>query len=170
MSLTLTEISELLDADEIKHRVNDGAIYTGFATDLYEDREGDNCANLVLRLDDDGELLRVQAPLAFTLPKDATPEIRAAVLSTLHQLNWESKIMQFEIDLEDGEIRLGADLPLEDGKLTATQLGRTVRLLPALLDQAYLPLSDALELGVAMPTEAELFRRTDAFVRSVELK
>jgi hypothetical protein len=167
MSTTLDEVSALLTADEIKHRVRDGAIYTGFATDLYEDREGDNCANLVLRVDDDGELLRIQAPLAFSLPKDASPEIRAAVLSTLHQLNWESKIMQFEIDLEDGEIRLGADIPLEDGTLTEAQLGRTVRLLPALLDQAYLPLRDALDHGLTMPTEAELFRRTDAFIRSL---
>ncbi|MEY3853179.1 MAG: hypothetical protein RI910_2159, partial [Verrucomicrobiota bacterium] len=72
MPSTLASISTLLDSAGIKHRLKDDVIRTGFATDLYEDFDGDNCVNLVIRLEEDGELLRIQAPMAYRLPKDAT--------------------------------------------------------------------------------------------------
>ena len=167
MSSTLSEISALLDSLEIKYDLDRDVIRTGFATDLYEDHDGDNCVNMVLRLEEDGELLRVQAPMAYKLPKDASPETVSAVLRTINQINWESKIMQVEIDLEDGEIRVGIDFPLEDGQPTEKQLSRLVRLLPAVIDQNHLAMRDALEHAVPMPTEAELGRRFDAFVRAL---
>jgi hypothetical protein len=99
------------------------------------------------------------------MPKDASPETQAAVLRTINQLNWESKILQVEMDLEDGEIRFGADFPLEDGQPTEQQLTRLVRLIPSLIDMAHLPLRDALEKAIPMPTEAEISRRFEAFLR-----
>lgn len=166
MASTLAEISALLDAIDVKHVVDGEIIRTGFTTDLYEDYDSDHCANLVIRLEEDGELLRIQAPNAYTLPKDASPAVRQAVLQTLHQLNWESKIMQYEMDFEDGEIRAGADFPIEDGQPTEKQLSRLVRLLPNLIDQGHLAMRDALERGIPMPTEAELCRRFDSFLQA----
>jgi hypothetical protein len=167
MPSTLSSISTLLDSAGIKHRVKDDVIRLGFATDVYADEDGDYGVNIAIRLDEDGELLRIQAPMAYRLPKDASPETQAAVLRTINQLNWESKIMQFEMDLEDGEIRLGADFPLEDGKPTETQVTRLVRLIPSLIDQGHLAMRDALEKAVPMPTETEISRRFDAFVRAL---
>lgn len=165
MPSTLASISTLLDSAGIKHRLKDDVIRTGFSTDLYTDEDGDHGVNILLRLDEDGELLRVQAPMAYRLPKDASPETQAAVLRTINQLNWESKILQVEMDLEDGEIRFGADFPLEDGQPTEKQVARLVRLIPSLIDLAHLPLRDAMEKAIPMPTEAEISRRFDAFLR-----
>ena len=91
MATTLSAISTLLDSAEIKHRLKDDVIRTGFSTDLYQDDDGDFGVNMVLRIEEDGELLRIQAPMAYRLPKDASPETQAAVLRTINQLNWESK-------------------------------------------------------------------------------
>ena len=165
MPSTLAAISTLLDSAGIKHRQKDDFIRTGFSTDLYEDDDGDFGVNIILRLEENGELLRIQAPMAYRLPKDASPETQAAVLRTINQLNWESKILQVEMDLEDGEIRFGADFPLEDGQPTEQQLTRLVRLIPSLIDMAHLPLRDALEKAIPMPTEAEISRRFEAFLR-----
>ncbi len=166
MPSTLSEISTLLDSAGIRHRLKDDVIRTGFSTDLYTDEDGDHGVNILLRLDEDGELLRVQAPMAYRLPKDASPETQAAVLRTINQLNWESKILQAEMDFEDGEIRFSADFPIEDGKPTEQQVTRLVRLIPSLIDLAHLPLRDAMEKAIPMPTEAEISRRFDAFLRA----
>ena len=166
MPSTLSSISTLLDSADIRHRLKDEVIRTSFVTDVYTDEDGDNSANIMIRLDEDGELLRVQAPMAYRMPKDASPETQAAVLRTINQLNWESKILQVEMDLEDGEIRFGADFPLEDGQPTEKQVSRLVRLIPSLIDIAHLHLRDALEKAIPMPTEAEISRRFDAFVRN----
>jgi hypothetical protein len=165
MPSTLSSISALLDSAGIKHRLKDDVIRTGFSTDLHTDEDGDHGVSILIRLDEDGELLRVQAPMAYRMPKDASPETQAAVLRTINQLNWESKILQVEMDLEDGEIRFGADFPLEDGQPTEQQLTRLVRLIPSLIDMAHLPLRDALEKAIPMPTEAEISRRFEAFLR-----
>lgn len=166
MSSTISAISTLLDSAEIKHRLKDDVIRTGFSTDLYQDDDGDFGVNMVLRIEEDGELLRVQAPMAYRLPKDSSPETQAAVLRTINQLNWESKILQYEMDLEDGEIRVGADFPLEDGQPTELQVSRMVRLIPQVIDQGHLAMRDALDKAIPMPTEAEISRRFDAFVQT----
>lgn len=166
MPSSITELSTLLDSAGIKHRIDDDRIRTSYATDLYQDSDGDNSVNIVLRIEEDGELLRIQVPMAYRLPKDASPETQVAVLRTINQLHWESKILQVEMDPEDGEIRLSIDFPVEDGNLTETQLARMVRLIPALIDHGHLAMRDALDKAIPMPTEAEISRRFDAFVRS----
>jgi len=166
MPSTISEISTLLDSADIKHRLKDDVIRTGFATDLYTDEDGDHGVNIMIRLEEDGELLRIQTPMAYRMPKDASPETQAAVLRTINQLNWESKIIQVEMDLEDGEIRFGVDFPLEDGQPTEKQVVRMVRLIPSLIDLAHLPLRDALEKAIPMPTEAEISRRFDTYLRA----
>jgi hypothetical protein len=70
------------------------------------------------------------------------------------------------MDSEDGEIRLSIDFPIEDGQLTEIQLARMVRLFPSLIDQGHLALRDALEKAIPLPSEAEISRRFDAFVRN----
>jgi hypothetical protein len=166
MPSSINELSTLLDSAGIKHRQKDDYIRTGFSTDLYEDDDGDFGVNIVLRLEENGELLRIQAPMAYRLPKDASPETQLAVLKTINQLHWESKILQVEMDSEDGEIRLSIDFPIEDGLLTEIQLARMVRLFPSLIDQGHLALRDALEKAIPLPSEAEISRRFDAFVRN----
>lgn len=166
MSSSISEISTLLDSAGIKHLLKEDVIRTGFSTDLYEDDDGDNSVNILIRIEEDGELLRVQAPMAYQMPKDASPDTQAAVLRTINQLNWESKILQVEMDLEDGEIRLGVDFPLEDGQPTEKQVSRLVRMIPSIIDQAHLHLRDALDKAIPMSTEAEISRRFDAFVRT----
>ena len=154
MPSSINELSTLLDSAGIKHRQKDDYIRTGFSTYLYEDDDGDFGVNIVLRLEENGELLRIQAPMAYRLPKDASPETQLAVLRTINQLHWESKILQVEMDSEDGEIRLSIDFPIEDGQLTETKLARMVRLIPSLIDQGHLALRDALEKAISLPTEA----------------
>jgi hypothetical protein len=164
---TLDEIAALLDAAELNYERADGRIRTGFGTDVYEDADGDGCLHLVIGLQEDVELLRILAPMAYRLPPKTGPRRLAAIQSTLNQINWESRVVQYEMDTEDGEIRLAIDFPLEDGKLTELQLTRMLRLMPNVADQCHIGLRRALDEGIAMPTEAALRRELEKFVRAL---
>ncbi len=164
---TLDEIAALLDAAELNYGRADGRIRTGFATDVYEDPEGDNCLHLVIGLQEDGELVRILAPMAYRVPPKTGPRRLAAIQSTLNQINWESRVVQYEMDTEDGEIRLAIDFPVEDGKLTELQLSRMLRLMPNVADQCHVGLRRAIEEGVALPTEAALRRELEKFVKAL---
>lgn len=164
---TLDEIAALLDAAQLNYGRTEGRIRTGFGTDIYEDADGDGCLHLVIGLQEDGELLRIVAPMAYRLPPKAGARRLAAVQRTLNQINWESRVVQYEMDTEDGEIRLAIDFPVEDGKLTELQLTRMLRLMPNVADQCHVALRRALDEGVALATEAELRREVEKFVRAL---
>ena len=164
---TLDEIAALLDAAQLNYGRTDGRIRTGFGTDVYEDADGDGCLHLVIGLQEDGELLRILAPMAYRLPPKAGARRLAAVQRTLNQINWESRVVQYEMDTEDGEIRLAIDFPIEDGKLTELQLTRMLRLMPNVADQCHVGLRLALDESIALPTEAALRRELEKFVKAL---
>jgi hypothetical protein len=166
MSTTLEELAGLLKSAGIRHGLKSDHIRTGFETDLYEDTDGENCVHILLRLEEDGEILRIQAPAIYRLPPKSGARRLAAVQRTLNQLNWETKTAHYEMDTDDGEIRLCIDLPLEDAKPTEQQLARAVRLVPLVVDQGHLPLRRALDEGVAMPHASEILRQFETYIRS----
>ena len=163
---TYDEIAAILDAEQLIYRRADERIRLGFLTEVYEAPDGDNSLELVISLQDDGELVRVLAPGAYYFPRQGGARRFAAVQRTLNQINWETKILHYEMDTEDGEIRLCVDFPLEDGKLMNQQLVRMLRLMPNVADQCHLALRQAIDMGIAQPTEAELCRRLEAFAKA----
>jgi len=164
MSTSLDEICSLLDAAKIRYGRREDRIRTGFETDLYEDREGDNCLHMAIWPEDDGETLRVQAYGTYVLPPAQFPEKLAAVQRTINQINWETKLAHLEMDIQDGEIRISVDLPLEDAKLTERQLMRAIKLMPDLADRYHTAMRQALDHGIPLATHEELCLRFDAFM------
>lgn len=162
MPLTLDEISEKLDAVKIKHSTRDGRIRLSFRTDVYEDTDGDDCLSITIWTEHQGETLRLHCLGAYRLPTDEFPAKLAAVQRTLNQLNWETKLAQYEMDTEDGEIRMGIDVAIEDGTVTEKQLRRLVQMLPNMADRDYAAIRAALDHGTVYVTHEELCRRFDA--------
>jgi hypothetical protein len=164
MSTSLDEICSLLDAAKIRYGRREDRIRTGFETDLYEDRDGDNCLHMAIWPEDDGETLRVQAYGTYVLPPAQFPEKLAAVQRTINQINWETKLAHLEMDIQDGEIRISVDLPLEDAKLTERQLMRAIKLMPDLADRYHTAMRQVLDHGIPLATHEELCLRFDAFM------
>jgi hypothetical protein len=164
MSTTLDEICSLLDSAKIRYGRREDRIRTGFETDLYEDRDGDNCLHMAIWPEDDGETLRVQAYGTYLLPPDQHAARLAAVQRTINQINWETKLAHFEMDIQDGEIRISVDIPLEDAQLTERQLVRAVKMLPDLADRCHLAMRQALEHGIPLATHEELCLQFDTFM------
>ena len=132
MATTLQEIASFLQANDLKFRERDETtIVTGFSgLDHYRDTDGDPAIGIVIRLEEDGRYLKIFAPNAYKIPvEDAGP-----VLQACSMVQWRTKLVQFEYDESDGELRPIVEFPLEDSALTERQLMRCVHGLVQLVD------------------------------------
>lgn len=147
MGSTLEQISEYLDSEGLQYRIDEerSVIFTGFGTEQYLDKDGDHHLNMVISLEEEGEFLKIFTPQCY-LARDETN--RPALLQTLLMVSWKTKMIQFEYDDSDGEIRAIIEFPLEDAELTRRQLLRSVQALVQIVDKYHPVIYKALREGV----------------------
>jgi hypothetical protein len=145
MAMKLEEIEALLRESGIKFRSNPerGAILLGYETDTYVDSDGDKSLRLVLELAEEGKYFRLLAPQAFS----AIGPRPDALLKACMMYQWMTKLVQFEYDASDGEIRPVIEFPIEDGRIGKRQLERCLLGMVNLLDEAFPVFKKALETG-----------------------
>ena len=149
MAVTLEQIKGMLDelglryiADEEKIGKNEIALY--MKTEHYRDKDGDNALLIIIKLLEDGEYIEIFAPSAFKIKgKNVDTFLKAAAM-----IQWKTKLIQFEYDDTDGEVRPVVEFPIEDGTITTKQLARCVHGLAELVDRYYPVLDKALKEGV----------------------
>jgi hypothetical protein len=165
MAISLDELEALLREIGIEHyeKHPEGSdIVFGIATEHYRRPDGEHAILLVAELSENGEYFRLFAPMAYR----AAGEHGDALLKTCMIIQWMTKLIQFEYDSTDGEIRPIIEFPLEDGKLTAQQLGRCVGGLLQLMEQYDDELRAALDQGVVVdPSDAMLDQLHDLLTR-----
>ena len=146
MAMTIDELSTLLEEVGIKQYKKSDAtkLSFGIATDNYRGPEGQPGLSLVVELSENGEYFKVWAFRAFV----ASGPHLDAFLKACMALQWKTKLVQFEFDESDGEIRPIVEFPLEDSKLTAKQLGRSVHGLVHIVDHYFPFLKRILDAGV----------------------
>jgi len=76
---------------------------------------------VVIRLEEDGEFLKIFAPNLFSYPEGPH---KLPLLQTLLYTSWETKMLQWEYDTSDGEVRAIVEFPIEDAVLTEKQFFR----------------------------------------------
>ena len=147
MGSTLEQISEYLDSESLKHRIDEdrGVIITGFSTEQYMDKDGEHHLSMVISLEEEGEFLKIFTPQCYSALDETN---RSALLQTLLMVSWKTKMIQFEYDDSDGEIRAIIEFPLEDAELTRRQLLRAVRALVQIVDKYHPVIYKALREGV----------------------
>lgn len=127
-----------------------GLIMTGFATKHYRDAAGRPGVSMVVRVLEDGDMLFIEAPMAWTIAPDH-PHLDA-VLRTVIQAQGRMKMIRFEYDhRSDGELKASIHLPLMGADPTDDQIFRALYALPELIDATAKPLAQALKSGKAPP-------------------
>lgn len=127
MATTIDEMKGYLDEYDLKYRVDEerNAILIGFGCDSedssYRDEDGDAYVRLVIQLSEDGGFVAVFAPNAWNI--DDCPN-KAAVFEALASIQAQYKMLRFDYDPTDGEIRPNMELPIEDSSLSSRQLHR----------------------------------------------
>lgn len=129
MSTSIEQLTEFLDEQEISYRKHktDPFIVLGFDIDpgitSYRNREGKPFFAFLLRLYEDGEFLSVSLPGTWTL---ADCPHKAAVFETLLEFQARTKLVRFDYDPDDGEVRANAEIGIEDSLFTSKQFNRLV--------------------------------------------
>lgn len=144
MATTLQELAELLfDAEykfEIKKDRNEIWLVIG-GLEFYKDKDGDNTLLIVIRLSEKGEYIEFFSPSAFVIPEN--PEWASLFLKACTIIQWKTKLIQFEYDESDGEVRPMIEFPIEDSAITQKQLGRCIKSLVRLIEE-YFPVLDKI--------------------------
>jgi hypothetical protein len=142
MGAYLKQIAKYLDNLGWDYRVDDeeDRIITGVEADNLED------FLIVVQLDEEGKFFRVFAPQILAGIQEHP--YKAAILQTMLAISWETKMLQWEYDPSDGEIRAIIEFPLEDSILTEKQFNRCLSGLIQIVDSIAMPrLKEVMETG-----------------------
>lgn len=142
MAVNVQEIAEYLDQLGWDYRIDEeeDRIVTGVEGDHVED------FLIVVQLDEEGKFFRLFAPQVLSGVKDHPH--KAAILQAMLVISWETKMLQWEYDPSDGEIRAIIEFPIEDSTLTEKQFNRCLSGLVQLVDSVAIPrLREVMETG-----------------------
>ncbi|MEN9228021.1 MAG: hypothetical protein Q6L50_09945 [Gloeomargarita sp. GMQP_bins_120] len=141
MATTLAQISAYLDRMHWRYDLDPerNRIVTGVKTTNLER------LLLVIALEEDGEFFKLYAPQVLQIQNHPH---QAAALQVLLTIAWETKMVQWEYDPSDGEVRAIIEFPLEDAPLTERQFLRCLDALVRIVDEkAYPRLQQTLATG-----------------------
>jgi hypothetical protein len=138
MATSLAEIESFLKNENLKYTPHEDYIRISFITDDYQDADGDKSLFLVIKPEETGEYVKIIAPILYSYKEGPN---KAA------QVCWKTKLLQFEYDADDGEVRAIIEFPLEDSKLTQKQLMRCLNGLVQIVDEYHSVLVRAMQSG-----------------------
>ena len=143
MSVTLQEIAKYLDNLGWNYELEQEAdrIITGVES------ENEQELLIVVQLDEDGQFFKLFVPQVLAGVKEHPH--KEAILQTMLSISWETKMLQWEYDPYDGEIRAIVEFPLEDAILTQRQFNRCLAGLVQIVDGVALPrLNEVMKTGL----------------------
>lgn len=161
MSINLNLLSNYLEQLQLAHKIQsqEGRIIAGFSTD--------NVGNLpiIISLSEEGEFLQFYAPGLLNVKNSV---FKGVAFQTMAAISYEMKLLRFEYDPNDGEVRASIELPIEDGTITFKQFQRCLLGLVQLIDDKAMPrlksvLATGEDPGAVKPVEevAEILARSD---------
>ena len=142
MGVTLQQIADYLDNRGWTYDFDEESarIVTGVQAENLEDFV------IVVQLDEDGRFFKLFAP--HVLSEIQSHPYKDAILQTMLCISWETKMLQWEYDPSDGEIRAIIEFPLEDSILTEQQFNRCLAGLVQIVDEVAMPrLLEVMETG-----------------------
>lgn len=152
MATTLQQVKGYLDEKGVKYHFDGGkqAIKAVFDMESYVDPEGEKALLIVVRLHENGEFIEAFAPHLYKYKDgpNVLPVLQACLVAC-----WMTKMIQFEYDPSDGEIRATIEVPLEDSTLTSRQLDRMIRGLLQFAEKFHPMIKAAIETGKIVPPE-----------------
>ena len=142
MAVTLHQIATYLDSGGWNYRIDEeeSRILTGIYADNVED------FLIVVQLEEEGEFFKLFVPRVLSDIQEHP--FKEAILQTMLSISWETKMLQWEYDPSDGEIRAIIEFPLEDSTLTERQFNRCLHGLVQIVDEIAMPrLRAVMETG-----------------------
>ena len=173
MATTLTKITEFLNLAglEYVHKEGKQHLRLRMPTRKYAPPgERGHHIDLVIALEEEGSYVKVIAPEVYHFPASAGSFQKLALMQSLLQISLMSKMVQFEYDAEDGEIRAIIEFPLEDALLTSRQLMRCIHGLVKVMERHHSTIQDAIKHGLTPESPAALQKAYEKYLEERRAK
>ena len=172
MATTIEEVVSFLAEEGLRFSHSEGNDYlrTGFATQKYVDADGAKLLHLIVAVEEQGKFIKIAAPAAYHFHHDGTSFHKLALFQTLLQICHMTKMVQFEYDAEDGEVRAIIEFPLEDALLTSRQLMRCIHGLVKVMDRNHFTIVDAIKHGLTPESPAALQKAYEKYLEERRAK
>ena len=146
MPVNLEQLEGFFVEAGLKYRLEEaGHLLTGFATASYEHADGRAGVAVAVSVSEDGELVEFIAPGLYDARQCRDP---GKLFQALLDISLRTKLVRFEHDPDDGEIRCTVSYPVEDGSLTRRQFRRMLEVIPRTIDRWHPVIRLAIEQGV----------------------
>jgi hypothetical protein len=166
MPTSISQIQVLLDNLEIKHRIHNDAVFVSYVTEKYTNTANQrNNVMILITTENEGGIVRLVVPYAYKFASDGNSYNKLALMQTLLQITYSTKLLQFEYDPEEGEIRITVDIPVMDSKLTEAQLSFCIDCIVHALDNFHEQILDAMRHGLTPESDLERSRAWEEFKR-----
>ena len=171
MPTSIEQVTEFLESEGLNFEVDDKIIRTGFHTEHYRDPDGDQGVRIVIAVEEDGEFIKIVAPMIYKYPEGPH---KAVLFQLLLMISWQTKMLQYEYDANDGEVRAIIEFPLEDSTLTQKQLARCMHWIAQATDENHAHVVAAMTKGELpkpkAPVDAEMAALWEEFQQFMEAK
>lgn len=142
MAATLASIAQYLDnrdwvysLDEVNSRI----------VTAVKSQNVDNFL-IAIQISETGEFVQFVAPQLLEVKDNV---FKGILFQTMLAISWEVKMLRFEYDPTDGEVRASIELPIEDAALTERLFNRCLNGLIELVDEIAMPrLKAVLATGI----------------------
>jgi hypothetical protein len=167
MATTPSQIAKLLEEEGIKHTLSEDSrhIAVVFETRNYRDTKGRNDLRLIILPEEEGNFIKFFVPTAYKCDPGLTSFNRLSLFQVLLHISWMTKMLQFEYDPDDGEIRMMIEFPVEDSTLTRRQLTRCISCIVGAAETYHENIIDALDHGITLESESQTKRLFEEFMR-----
>ncbi len=167
MPTSIAEIKSHLSNMGIKHQTHDEVLFVPYSTLKYTNTTNQRNGVVILVVtENEGEMVRLMVPNAYKFSSGGNSYNKLALMQTLLQITYSTKLLQFEYDPEDGEIRITVDIPVMDSSLTERQLGFCIECIVHCLDNFHEQVVDAMRHGLAPESDSERQRAWEEFKKN----
>jgi hypothetical protein len=116
-----------------------------YETNVYESPAGSKSLTVMAKILDDGTVAQFVCPEVYDLSNSTN---RAAAFEAVMQLGWTTKALAFEFDASTQRLWVTADIIVEDGTLTVSQVERVIGTLIDTIDEYHPVLRHAIDTGI----------------------
>jgi hypothetical protein len=164
MATSVEEIRALLMKIGIPHRVDEDLTAIPCTTSKYTNSiKGDKQALIFVTIDNGGEIVRFSAPFAYKFANSGSSYNKLALMQTLLQITYSTKMLQLEYSPDEGEIRIMIDIPVMDSRLTERQLKICIDTILLSLDHFHEQIMDAMKHGLTPESDSERLAAWEEF-------
>lgn len=149
MGTSIEQVEAFLEAEDVPFTRTENAlkVVCGMRS-FVSHHTGDHAMEMFLDVSDSGESIEIYCPRLYDLRLAVNP---GAVCELLMSLNYQSRMLVWELNRSDGEIRVTVGLAIEDGELAPGTLRQILSIVPKAVDYWHSTIARAISTGELPP-------------------